>query len=123
MTTSSTLAGIGIASAAALLWAGTAYAADMATNAEITAAIGDGKTLQGSMVSDRFAEYYAPDGTIRGEGYTGTWRVADDRMCFAYGGGEETCWHLEINGPAVTLYKDGEVDGAGMLVDGNAYDY
>ena len=117
-----TRAGIGAAFAAAFLWGGAAYATDMATGEEMTAAMA-GKTFQGSMISDRFAEYYAPDGTIRGEGYDGSWRIDDDRMCFAYGGGEEACWHLHINGPAVTLYKDGEVDGAGMLVEGNPYGF
>ena len=54
----------------------------------ITAAVAD-RTYQGSMIADAFAEYYAADGSIRGEGYTGTWRTEDDTMCFTYGDAEE----------------------------------
>jgi len=85
---------------------------------DISAAISD-KTYQGSMTVDRFAEYYAADGSIRGDGYTGEWRAEDDTLCFRYGEAAETCWGVIINGPAMTLLKDGEVDGSGMLVDGN----
>ena len=31
----------------------------------------------------------------------------------------ETCWDVRIEGPSMTMFKDGEVDGNGMLVDGN----
>ena len=51
---------------------------------EIEAAVSD-KTYQGSMTADRFAEYYAADGSIRGDGYTGEWRAEDDTLCFRYG--------------------------------------
>jgi len=85
---------------------------------DIAAAVGD-RTYQGSMTADAFAEYYAADGVIRGDGYTGQWRAMDDALCFQYDEAEESCWDVVINGPAMTLYKDGEVDGSGMLVDGN----
>ena len=85
---------------------------------EIAVAVGD-KTYQGSMTADAFAEYYAEDGTIRGNGYTGRWRSTDDMLCFSYGDDSETCWGVIINGPAMTLLKDGKPDGSGMLIDGN----
>ena len=93
-------------------------AAQGLTAEQIAAAVGD-RTYQGSMTADAFAEYYAADGTIRGDGYTGTWRAGPDELCFAYGDADEQCWNVLINGPAMTLLKDGEVDGSGMLVDGN----
>ena len=89
---------------------------------DITAAISD-RTYQGSMAVDAFAEYYADDGSVRGDGYTGQWRAMDDTLCFQYGDAEETCWGVVINGPAMTLLKDGEVDGSGMLIDGNPLGY
>jgi len=95
-----------------------AAAADALSAADIAAAIGD-RTYQGSMTADAFAEYYAKDGSVRGDGYMGTWRAEDDRLCLAYEGAEEQCWGVQINGPAMTLFIDGEVDGSGMLVDGN----
>ena len=67
----------------------------------------------------RFAEYYASDGTIKGKGYSGKWRVADGSMCFQYGDKPEKCWDVRIEGPSMTMFRDGEVDGNGMLVDGN----
>jgi len=88
-------------------------------SAELVAAAVADRTYQGSMTADAFAEYYAADGTIRGDGYTGTWRAQPDTLCFAYGGADEQCWGVLINGPAMTLLKDGKVDGSGMLVDGN----
>ena len=86
--------------------------------ADITAAVSD-KTYQGSMTTDAFAEYYAEDGTVKGDGYTGQWQAKDDMMCFQYGEDPEQCWGVIINGPAMTLLKDGEPDGSGMLIDGN----
>ncbi len=93
-------------------------AAQELTAEQIAAAVGD-RTYQGSMTADAFAEYYAADGTIRGDGYTGIWRAEPDALCFTYGDAAEECWNVLINGPAMTLLKDGEVDGSGMLVDGN----
>ena len=93
-------------------------AAEMASRNEISAAVSD-KTLQGSMLSDTFSEFYAADGSIKGDGYGGKWTVTDEGMCFSYDGGPASCWGVELNGPALTLYKDGVVDGTGILVDGN----
>ena len=110
---------LAVPSALALgLASGAAFAADPSDD-DIAAAIGD-RTYQGSMTADAFAEYYAADGTVRGDGYTGEWRIEDGALCLRYGGAEEeACWEVEINGPAMTLLKDGEVDGSGMLIDGN----
>lgn len=97
-----------------------AVADEAPTATEITAAVSD-HTYQGSMSKggSGFAEYYAPDGTIRGDGYTGKWRVEDGVMCFRYGEDPERCFEVTINGPSMVMYKDGKIDGNGMLVEGN----
>lgn len=104
--------------AGVLLLIPTLCTAQELTAAEITAAVSD-KPYQGSMTADAFAEYYAEHGTIQGDGYTGLWRSMDDMLCFRYGEDLEDCWGVIINGPAMTLLKDGEPDGNGMLIDGN----
>jgi len=108
-----------LALAAALAAVSTAaLAADLATGDQITAAI-SGKTVQGSMSdSGAYTEFYAEDGTIRGNGYTGTWSVTDSEMCFAYGE-EPSCWGVVLDGSNVSWIKDGESGGTGTIVDGN----
>nr|WP_317054802.1 hypothetical protein [Roseovarius sp. W115] len=81
------------------------------------------RTYLGGMLTGTFSEYYAADGTIKGDGYGGKWRAADNSMCFQYGTDPESCWQLKINGEAVTLFKDGKVDGSGVVVEGNPNNY
>ena len=79
-----------------------------------------GNTVQGSMAdATRYTEYYAADGTIKGEGYTGAWRVVEDEMCFKYGDDPENCWEVEITDQEVAWVKDGKVDGTGTIMSGN----
>lgn len=85
---------------------------------EIANAVSD-HTYQGSMTDNAFAEYYAPDGTIRGKNYTGKWRTEANKMCFQYGDKPENCWAVETRDSSMTMIKDGVVDGSGMLVEGN----
>jgi hypothetical protein len=95
-----------------------AGAQDLASDADITAAIA-GNTVQGSMsASGAYTEFYAADGTIRGSGYTGTWSVEGDTMCFDYGEGKD-CWGVRIDGEAVTWVQDGVDGGTGTIVAGN----
>jgi hypothetical protein len=83
-----------------------AMAQDLATGAEISAAI-TGNTVQGSMsASGAYTEFYAADGAIKANGYTGTWTVEGDAMCFDYGEGKD-CWGVRIDG------------GTGTIVAGN----
>ena len=101
---------------AALLAAGSALAA---SGAEIKAAIA-GNTVQGSMLgTGAYAEFYAPDGAIKGKDYTGKWSVKGDSMCFQYGADPESCWGVAITGSSVTWLKDGKEDGTGTIVPGN----
>ena len=95
--------------------------ADDAPSADdVKAAVSD-HTYQGSMraAGSGFAEYYAPDGTIKADGYSGTWRAENGAMCFQYGDKPERCFEVRFNGPSMEMYKDSELDGNGMLIEGN----
>ncbi len=95
-----------------------ALAQGLATGSDISAAI-TGNTVQGSMLaSGAYTEFYAADGTIRGDGYTGAWTVAADAMCFDYGAGKD-CWNVRIDGEAVTWVQHGADGGNGTIVAGN----
>ena len=99
---------------------GTAQAdGHLASGDEITSAI-TGNTVQGSMIETGvYTEFYGADGTIRGEGYTGKWRVQGNTMCFDYGSDPEACWNVGIEGDQVTWIVDGKTEGTGTLVTGN----
>ena len=106
-------------SVAAIALASSAFAIDLATGDQIKTAI-TGKTVQGSMeASGAYTEYYAADGTIRGEGYTGSWFVEADTMCFKYGEDPADCWGVNLNGESVAWVKEGKPLGTGTIVDGN----
>ena len=91
-----------------------------ATGDQIRAAIAD-STVQGNMEgSGPYAEYYAPDGTIKGKDYTGQWSVEGDAMCFAYQGTPRECWNVELNGDQVRWIKNGASQGTGTILKGNA---
>lgn len=83
-----------------------------------------GNTVEGSMVdSGRYAEFYAEDGTIRGEGYTGSWTVEADTMCFKYGDDPADCWSVGGGSDEVLWMKDGEVRGTGAVRPGNPNEF
>ena len=89
---------------------------------ELSAAV-SGKTIQGSMkTSGNYTEYYAPDGTLKGNGYTGKWRVNEqDQLCVSYDADPgESCWHGRVENSNVTWVKDGREDGAGTISEGDA---
>ena len=95
-----------------------AQAQDLATSAEITAAVTD-KTVQGSMsASGAYTEFYAADGTIKAKDYSGTWTVEGDKMCFSYGEAPD-CWDVRIEAETVSWVKDGVDGGTGTIVAGN----
>ena len=111
--------------AAALLLAGTAFAgaeeARKLGGAEIAALI-SGNTVEGAMVATGpYQEFYLPDGTIRGSGYTGKWSVVADTLCFAYDPAKPAdCWSAAVT-PAneIQWLKDGKIDGTGKATPGN----
>ena len=91
-----------------------------ATGDQIRATITD-STVQGNMeASGPYAEYYSPDGTIKGKDYTGQWSVEGDAMCFAYQDTPKECWQVEINGDQVRWLKNGANQGTGTVIKGNA---
>ena len=96
-----------------------AVAQDLASGDAIRAAI-PGNTVQGSMTaSGTYAEFYAPDGVIKGADYTGTWAVEGDRMCFDYGDDPATCWNVRIAGSSVTWVTGATEEGTGTILPGN----
>ena len=93
-----------------------------ASGADITAAI-EGNTVQGSMASgDAYAEFYEAGGTIKADGYGGTWSIEGDTMCFDYGEGA-TCYGVRIDGDQVTWVLDGADDGTGTIVAGKPNEF
>lgn len=104
----------------ALVLATGGVALGAATGDQIRAAISD-STVRGNMdASGPYAEYYAPDGTIKGKDYTGQWSVEGDAMCFAYQGTPKECWNVDISGNQVRWVKNGASLGIGTIVKGNA---
>ncbi len=96
-----------------------AFAQDPATGEDIRTAI-SGNTVAGNMSSSgAYTEYYSADGAITGEGYSGTWTVEGDTMCFTYGEGDPTCWGAVIQDDQITWMMDGEAAGSGTIVAGN----
>ena len=80
-----------------------------------------GNTVTGNMLaSGGYAEFYAPDGSIRAEGYTGKWAIKGDRMCFDYADAVETCFAVALSGSRVIWLGDGGEEGAGQIKPGNA---
>lgn len=102
----------------ALLAASPLAAQEAATGESLRAAVA-GNTVQGSMAEAAYAEFYAADGTIRGDGYQGTWTIDGDAMCFAYGADPATCWTARVEGDQVTWLNGEAVEGTGTVVAGN----
>lgn len=89
-----------------------------------------GNTLVGSFEGSPYAEFYAPDGIIRGESAEGRyqaewWLRADDTMYFKYGDAVDGYWpggcvHLALDGDTVNFIRlDGSVENPTKLLQGN----
>ena len=106
-----------IASAFALITA-PAYASTMATAEDIMSGV-IGNTVQGDMSSgEAYTEFYTADGEIKAAGYTGTWSIEGDAMCFDYGEGAY-CLSVQLDGDKLTWLSDGETAGTGTIMQGN----
>lgn len=106
-----------IASTFALM-TGPAFAATMATADAIMANI-IGNTVQGDMSGgEAYSEFYSADGEIKAEGYSGTWSIEADSMCFDYGEGAY-CLTVQLDGDEITWVSDGEEAGKGTISEGN----
>jgi len=106
-----------------LIVAGGVAAQDLASGEDIQNLL-SGNTLVTTNGENVFYEFYAPDGTIRGEGYTAKWEVQGNMGCMDYGNGFD-CWTALIDGNANIWYKDGKetATGAGMVVTGNSKEF
>lgn len=87
----------------------------LATTDQIDAAIA-GNTVQGCMsASGPYTEFYAKDGTIKGNGCPGKWMAEGEGMCFYYGENWDSRG-VRLDGTAVTWVKDGDT---GTIVAAN----
>lgn len=106
--------------------AGGGAASATASGEEIAAALA-GNTVKGSMTeSGAYEEFYAPDGLVKGEDFSGTWRIDGDSMCIKYDNDDdnsETCWQVKLDGGEVTWLNDGEEQGTGVIVEGNPNEF
>ncbi|MFM8746549.1 MAG: hypothetical protein ACKOED_07785 [Aestuariivirga sp.] len=94
-----------------------------ASGEEIAAALA-GNTVKGSMTeSGAYEEFYAPDGAIKGEDFSGTWRIDGDSICIKYDDDPEACWEVKLDGGEVTWLDDGEEQGTGVIVEGNPNEF
>jgi hypothetical protein len=108
---------------AILLLATPVVAQDLATGEVIRNAVSD-NTVQGSMTSSGvYTEFYAADGTIKGQDYQGQWTVVDDTMCFAYGEDDPTCFEVRLDGDQITWVEDGADTGTGTILPSNPNDF
>jgi uncharacterized protein YcfJ len=79
-----------------------------------------GNTVQGNMLdSGAYSEFYAADGAIKGDGYTGTWTIEGDAMCFDYGEGKRPAGRRALQGDQITWVQNGADLGDGTIVPGN----
>lgn len=86
------------------------------------AAVVSDRTFTGTFDGVPYAEYYAPNGTLRGEedgeAYTGTWAVVGDELCFTYpdaagGPAEVDCYEAYRDGEEITwVDREGNVTAA-----------
>jgi hypothetical protein len=113
------LNGLAGAAIVALMLCGAAQAADQLSGEQIRAAV-SGNTVQGTMEdSGAYAEFYQPDGLIKGDGYTGMWGIEGDAMCFQYGDDPKACWQVVKDGDMIQWLKDGKIEGTGTVAPGN----
>lgn len=78
------------------------------------------RTYRGESEGMPYAEYYGPDGSLRGksgaEAYAGSWKVVGEQLCFTYpeaGSDSETeCYAVFKNGDTISW-----VDSEGKIVE------
>lgn len=106
-----------------LVGAVSGHAADMLTGSEIKTLV-SGNTITGTMIeSGNYAEFFQPDGIVKGNGYTGLWTVSSDSICFRFGSDPEVCRRLGWNGDQLQWLSGKRLTGTGMLVPGNPNNY
>ena len=93
--------------------------------ADLSAIVSD-RTFRGADGTETYAEYYAPDGSLRGksgaEVYSGSWAVVGEQLCFTYtqpGDTDTECYAVFKDGDVLTwVDKDGKLVEA-TYVEGN----
>ena len=79
-----------------------------------------GNTVEGSMAATGpYAEFYAPDGSIRAADYAGRWSIKGGQMCFDYGDGPAGCWRAVLSGDQVVWIGPEGEEGSGVIRAGN----
>lgn len=112
-----------LAAAAAIMVSGPLAAMELASQEQAKAAL-SGNTVMGTMTDgSTYAEYYAADGSIRANGYSGYWGMVGDRACFTYDNVAVECWHLKVDGNFISWVQGGKLDGTGSLLPGNPNKY
>lgn len=96
-----------------------ANAQTTSSGAGIASAI-SGNTLKGTMAaSGGFEEFFAVDGQIRSNDYSGSWTIDGKRLCLSYDGDPASCWELVIDGANVTWIGRYGEEGSGIIIPGN----
>jgi hypothetical protein len=79
-----------------------------------------GNTVEGIIGSTgAYAEFYSPDGYLRGKGYYGLWSIRGDSLCIVYENSAESCLQASVRGDQVIWLKDGKIEGDGTILRGN----
>lgn len=117
-----------LAAAGIALVATFAHASDMELTADEIRARMIGNTIVGTENGESYAEYLSPNGVIYGrnkrESYNGWWRIAGNKLCFAYeeDNGKKPSWncvYVALTGDKVIWNDDDETSFA-RLVPGRA---
>ena len=91
--------------------------ATAATEAELREAL-VGNTYQGGMGGGQYSSYFAEDGTYHDANTSGRYEITEDGVCYPdtdYG-----CYQAEIDGRSLEWMKDGESEGRGEILGGDA---
>ncbi len=84
-----------------------------------------GNTSEGfTLSSGNYREYYAPDGTILGKDFKGSWWIKEDTICTSYPGITTYCYRVrKLRGGAIVWELDGEPSGYARILSGNHFDF
>lgn len=77
-----------------------------------------GNTYQGGMGGGMYSSYFAEDGTYYDAETSGRYEITEDGVCYPdtdYG-----CYQAEIDGTSLEWMKDGESEGEGEILSGDA---
>lgn len=99
--------------------------AELLMGSEIRALLA-GNTVTGATASrGTFADFYGPDGTVKGRGYVGRWTVENNALCLKLGTDDasKSCWQLGRKGNEIEWLSGGKTAGTGTVTAGNPNGY